>query len=67
MAFRDKLYFILSELKEHKRDRSDVLSDCVQQRLDKALKSYDSSHSDSVSYLSHRDDVNLLKRLSRGN
>ncbi len=67
MQFSDKLYFILSELREHKRDRAEVLSSCIQERLDTALKSYDSSLADSVSYLSSTNDINLLKKLSRGN
>ena len=66
MDFSDKLYFILSELGEHKRCKTDVMTDCVKQRLDKALKSYNDSLVDSVNYLSHRDNINLLRRLSRG-
>lgn len=64
--FSDKLYYILSELEQHKHsDRSVVLASRIQERLDKALTSYIHTITDSYAYLSSKDELNVLKKFNR--
>lgn len=67
MLFSDKLYSILSELQQRHRSRHVIMEQAVKDRLNNSLVSYVKSLDDSVTYLSARDDINMLKRLSRGN
>lgn len=66
MLFRDKLYNILDELQCYKGSRSDLLSQCIQRRLDDALKVYVDALDSSAQYLEQRNELTVLKKLNRG-
>ena len=66
MLFRDKLYNILDELQCYKGSRCDLLSQCIQQRLDAALKVYVDALDSSAQYLEQRNELTVLKKLNRG-
>ena len=62
--FKAKLYNISEDLQSHHRDKDVVYSECVSQRLDKALQSYINSLDSSLYYLSCRKEINVLKKLN---
>lgn len=66
MLFRDKLYYILEELNSHKRTPNQVMQSCIKDRLESSLNSYKHSLENSYSYLSTKDEMNVLKKLNRG-
>lgn len=63
----DKLYQILEDISNHKHPRQELLLLQIQQRLDDALKAYQRSIDDSYNYLSAKDQLNVMKKLNRGN
>ena len=63
----DKLYQILEDISNHKHSRQELLLLQIQQRLDDALKAYQRSIDDSYNYLSKKDELNVMKKLNRGN
>lgn len=65
MSVCDKLYHILSELEDHKRSKSEAMANAIKLRLEFSLNSYSKSLSDSAQYLETRDDVTILRRLSK--
>lgn len=65
MLFRDKLYYILEELNSHKRTPLELMKVCVEERLESSLNSYKHSLENSYSYLSTKDEMNVLKKLNR--
>ena len=67
MFVRDKLYSILDELNAHKHSRAELLTHQIEQRLNDALHSYLHSIDVSYDYLSTKDELNVLKKLNRGN
>ena len=62
---RKKLYFILEDLKKHKRSRDDAMTYYVSQRLNEGLVSYLHDTSKSVEFLTARNGLNTLKKLNR--
>ena len=63
----DKLYQILEDISNHKHSRQELLLSQIQQRLDDSLKAYQHSIDDSYNYLSTKDELNVMKKLNRGN
>lgn len=62
---RKKLYFILEDLKKHKRSRDDAMTSYVSERLNDGLVSYLHDTSKSVEFLTSRNGLNTLKKLNR--
>lgn len=62
---RKKLYFILEDLKKHKRSRNDAMTSYVSERLNEGLVSYLHDTSNSVEFLIARNGLNTLKKLNR--
>ena len=65
MLFRDKLYYILEELNSHRHTPSQLMEICVKNRLESSLNAYKYSLENSYSYLSTKDEINVLKKLNR--
>lgn len=63
--FKSKLYNILNDLKQHQRDRSTIMEESVQERLNKALNEYNKSIADSYNYLTYRSSLRVMKKLNR--
>ena len=65
MSFNNKLYYILKDIKQYKRSRNDAMTEYVATRLAQSLRAYEHNTSQSVEYLTARNDINLLKKLNR--
>lgn len=65
MDFKYKLYYILSSISKHKKNKADAFYDAVQARLDKSLSSYEKSLEDATNYLTSRDALNVMKKLNK--
>lgn len=65
MDFKSKLYNILKDLKHHNRDRSTLLQESIEKRLDDALTNYNKDIAQSYNYLYYRDSLNVLRKLNR--
>ena len=63
--FKSKLYNILNDLKQHQRDRSTIMEESVQERLNKSLNEYNKSIADSYNYLTYRNSLRVMKKLNR--
>lgn len=66
MSFKDKLYNIYEDLNSHKRDRDTLLSVLVEERLQKALNSYNQDIANGIGYISRRSELRVLKKLNQG-
>lgn len=66
MSFKDKLYNIHEDLNSHKRDRNELLSILVEERLQKALDSYNEDVANGMGYISRRGSLRVLKKLNQG-
>jgi len=60
--FKNKLIQINSNLKGHDRTPAELFEMCVKQRLNICLKLYYDEVEHTVTYLSNRDELQLLKR-----
>lgn len=65
MSFQNTLYYILEDLRKHKRSRNDSMEAYVSTRLEESLKSYEHNTSQSVDFLTARNSINVLKKLNR--
>lgn len=63
--FTDVLANIITELKNHKRHRSDVMADCIDKRLNNALKVYYDELSHSISFLEAKKEERILKSVNK--
>lgn len=66
MSFKDKLYNIYEDLNSHNRDRDTLLSVLVEERLQKALNSYNQDIANGIGYISRRSELRVLKKLNQG-
>lgn len=60
--FKSKLLKINSNLNSHHRTPAELFEICVKERLDKCLKLYYDEVEHTVTYLSNRNELQLLKR-----
>lgn len=65
MSFQNILYYILEDLRKHKRSRNASMEAYVSTRLEESLKSYEHNTSQSVDFLTARNSINVLKKLNR--
>lgn len=65
MSFKSKLYNILTDLEEHRRNRDVVIQESIEGRLQKTLDNYNKTIIDSYNYLSQRESFNVMKKLNR--
>ena len=62
---KDVLMAMKTELNKYKRDRTSLDILYIQQRLDHSLQSYQEELEDSLTYLQNRNELNLIKKMSR--
>ena len=60
-----KLYKIYEDLNRHKRNRSEVFERAVIERLSDSLESYMHSLNASKSFFTDKNELNVLKGISR--
>lgn len=65
MTFKSKLYNISKDLKDHKRTRSELFKNSVEDRLEQALLAYDKDIAESYNYLQYRQGLRVLKKMNR--
>ena len=57
---------MIQELKEYRRSPADVLMQCMSERLDKSLETYNKELTDSSEYLARRKDpANTVRRMTK--
>lgn len=56
---------LLNELSQYHRTREVILEEALNKRLDTSLQSYIESINYSLTYLSNRKPINVLKRLNK--
>lgn len=56
---------MLCELDTYKKDRNEIMKDCIQKRLTKALKEYYNEINSAYLYLEYRNEQSLLSKYKR--
>lgn len=56
---------LLCELSKYHRSKSDIIYDCINNRLNKSLESYNSELNDSFEYLARRKPEKIMRKLNR--
>ena len=63
--FKQQLSIILKDLNKHKRNKSQLLEEAVQKRLDLSLQTYYRDILESYEFLSSRNALKLARKLNR--
>lgn len=63
--FKHQLSSILKDLNKHKRNKSQLLEEAVQKRLDLSLQNYYRDILESYEFLSNRNALKLARKLNR--
>lgn len=56
---------MLLELSQYKRDKSDLMSLYISDRLDKSFSQYDKELQQSIDYLIRKHEKSLIKRMKK--
>ena len=59
----NKLIHIAEELSKRHRSKNEVLESLVNERLNKSLEAYLSELEDRAKYVSHKNELKVLKKL----
>lgn len=59
----DRLQTILDDLQKHHRDKSSIMEQSISIRLAKSVENYYKELSNSFEYLSHRDNIRVMKQI----
>lgn len=62
----DNLLEILNELRNHHREKSSIMEQCVNERLKKSLVTYYKEVTQSMEFLSKKDELRIMKKMNRG-
>ena len=62
---QNKLTGMLKELSGYKRDRNEIMKECIQERLTKALKEYYNDINNTYLYLEYRNEQSLISKYRR--
>ena len=65
--FADTLADVITELSHYKRNRNEVMADCIDKRLNNALKVYYDELSHSTSFLEAKNKERILKTVNKNN
>ena len=65
MTFKSRLYNINKDLENSKRERHEILSESIEDRLNNALESYIKEIYESFDYLQYRDDIRVMQKLNK--
>ena len=60
-----KLDSILSDLHRHKRNRDDVMMDCINERLSNSLEVYYNELYNNLNYLVFKDGIRVLREYNK--
>ena len=63
--FKDNLLKIDEDLNNHKRNKSELFTECVKNRLKQSTDNYEDYITKSLSYLLNRNELNLMKKLNK--
>lgn len=63
--FIDSLTDVITQLNHHKRSRADVMTECIDKRLNNALKVYYDELSHSASFLGAKNEERVLKSVNK--
>ena len=59
------IHSMLKELGNYHNDRDEIMKDCIQKRLTRALKEYYNDISNTYLYLEYRNEQSLLSKYKR--
>ena len=62
---RNILTGMLNELGGYRGDRNEIMKDCIQKRLTKALKEYYNDINNTYLYLEYRNEQSLISKYKR--
>lgn len=60
------LYRMLEDIQSYKHNREYLMQLYVEERLQKSFNQYDKDLQQSISYLTHKHEKSLLKRMKNG-
>ena len=62
---KTRLYSMLQELNNYKRDKSTLMPQYVTERLDKSFNQYDKELQQSIQFLTRKHEKSLIKRMKK--
>lgn len=60
---KDRLFRMLDDLKQYKRDKNTLMQQYVIYRLDKSFNQYDQELQQSLQFLTRKHEKSLIKRM----
>ena len=66
MANRETFLNMLSDIRKHKRNKSDLLAYYIQKRLNLSLNNYYSDLNSNYNMLTRKDSLKVLKEINKG-
>lgn len=60
---KDRLFRMLDDLKQYKRDKNTLMQQYVMNRLDKSFNQYDQELQQSLQFLTRKHEKSLIKRM----
>ena len=60
-----KLYHMLDEIQNYKRDKNTLMPQYVTERLDKSFNQYDKELQQSIQFLTRKHEKSLIKRMKK--
>lgn len=67
MSFTTNLLKIQVDLSNHKRDKNLLMEHYISERLNLARDVYEAELSKTLSYLTRREEINLISKINRRN
>ena len=65
MAFKDTLENMLNDMKNYHRDKNSLLIYYINKRLNESLNIYYKELENSITYLSSKNDMKVLKKMNK--
>lgn len=62
---KDKLYNIIEDLNKHKRNKDDLLTEYISERLNKSLQVYYGQLMNSFNFLKYKNGQTVIKNINR--
>lgn len=62
---KNKLYNIIDELSKYERNKEELLTLYINERLNKSLQTYYKEITNSFNYLKYKDGKNVLNKINR--
>ena len=64
---KTRLFSMLEELQNYKRDKNTLMTQYVTERLDKSFNQYDKELQQSIQFLTRKHEKSLIKRINKLN